>query len=157
LYGGAGDWTMIEDFIIVWCKRLSGFFVGCAILIFIITQTVHAEPELNTLNTIQYSKGQTIELSTRILNDADTIGDAFCGVVVKRDVDDSNALDYEQMNYSTDDGHYDYYWVPQLSFWEGIEQMWNPDVGNYHAYMNCTSGSLGDNVLNDTVVLNVVD
>ena len=114
--------------------------------------------ELNSLNTIQYSQGQTIEIETKILDtDAYAVTDAACSAYVTKDSDNSIILDTVNLTYNPDEEHFDYYWVPELTWWEDIEQIWNPAIGNYHAYVLCTGGELGSRILVDVIAIQVVD
>jgi hypothetical protein len=113
--------------------------------------------ELNSLNTIDYHEGETIEIATRVLDGAISQTDVTCGVYVNKESDNSTALAYTNMSLNSLDEHYDYYWVPTLTWWENIQQIWDPSVGNYYAYIDCTGGSLlNETVLTDTVLIRVV-
>jgi hypothetical protein len=113
--------------------------------------------ELNSLNTIDYTEGQTIELSTKVLDVSESMSDVNCGVYVVSNYDNQTRLEYVQMSYDDIDQKYIYEWTPTLTWWENIQQVWNPSIGEYTAYMNCTGGNtLNDTVLNDVVNIRVV-
>jgi hypothetical protein len=118
---------------------------------------VSAENYLNSLNTIEYVQGEMIEFGTKILgDDAFAVADASCQAYVLKDSDNSVMLDTVNLTYSETEEHYDYYWVPELTWWENIEQVWNPAIGNYHAYISCSGGSLNRQLF-DIVAVQVVE
>jgi hypothetical protein len=111
--------------------------------------------ELNSLNTIEYTEGETILLSTKVLDKAIAVSDTNCSVYVLRDDDQSVILNTVDMWYNEVEEHYEYFWVPELTWWENIEQIWNPAVGNYHAYVVCNGGSLTRQLI-DVIAVQVV-
>jgi hypothetical protein len=114
--------------------------------------------ELNSLNTIDYNEGQTIELSTKLLDVSESVGDASCGVMVVANYDNLTRLEHVQMSYDEIDQKYVYEWMPTLTWWEDVQQIWNPSIGEYTAYMNCSGGTtLNETMLNDAVLIRVVD
>ena len=126
------------------------------VLIALLTVAGASAFELNSLNSIEYVEGQQIDLSTKILSDAVTVFDASCGVYALKDSDNSTVLNRVNMTYDAVEEGYAYFWTPQLTWWENIQQVWDPSIGDYHAYIDCTGGELGSTVLNDVVELRVI-
>jgi hypothetical protein len=113
--------------------------------------------ELNSLNTIEYAQGQTIELSTKVLDGAIAVSDVQCQTYVLKNTDNSEILGVSNMTYNEATEQHEYSWVPELTWWENIEQIWNPAVGNYHAYVLCTGGELGARTLVDQIAVVVTE
>ena len=140
----------------MWFMIIFVFIIGIVSAEDVPEETPIYVPELNMLNTIYYSEGQTIELGTKVLLGPFAVSDAVCGVQVIGD-GGSIALSYTDLTYNELSEMYDYFWVPTPapdSFWDSIYHFFFPSSGMYVALMNCSGGSaLNDLVLNDTAVI----
>lgn len=139
----------MRGFVFALVVLICGVGVVCADEVYI--------PELNTLNTIDYFEGQTIDILTRVLYGSAVQSDVSCGVLA---VDEAGniALQYNLMVYDDANEIYGYQWVPtpaSESFWEEIYHKFFPLSGSYVAVINCTGGSLGVDLM-DSIVIRVV-